>query len=417
MDGIGSYIGDTRSPSVGLVISSSCFLAIIAFFLIDIAYKREFPMRVRGHVYMIMLLFLLSSIASIFVAYNKGYPNLSFNVVIGNTIALLAPFHAFLAVVWYNRNMPEGTFVRLLLTGLCLMLIINLLGYGAGLSNVGHSMEGRLNLPFFQGLYAASSLMIFLNLLLLRQIGKNFTRISRWWWRAGFIACTLVMIYLINSRLTIMLFFVILALMFFKLIRSRAVYWVSLFTIPIVLSIRLLVYEIVSLPFFAGIMQRVDYEDVTSFNGRAYLWEIGMNWLLTDHRGLFFGNGMGGQYFLGLLDFYARLWSGGTSTLLHLHSSSLEIVVNQGLFGYCLFAALLYHIFVYFRKKYVNNEADGDVYPSIVFLLFLLQIDTFVYLANLGSIILAALVAKVCFRQPVTSRAEPKEEVMEMEMA
>ncbi|HEX7014372.1 MAG TPA: O-antigen ligase family protein [Cyclobacteriaceae bacterium] len=365
-----------------------------------------------------MLLFLLSSIAAIFVSYSKGYPNLSLNVAIGNAIALLVPFHAFLVVAWYNRNMPEGTFLRLMMTGLIVLLLVNLLGYAGGLSNQGHNLEGRLNLPFFQGLYAASSLMIFLNILFIRQISRHITRVTQWWWKVPFIGMNLVLIYLINSRLTMLLFLVVLALMFFKIVRSRAAYWASLFTIPIVLSMRFLVYEIVSMPVFAGIMQRVDFRDVTSFNGRAYLWEIGMNWLLVDQRGLFFGNGMGGQYFIGLLEFYARLWSGGKSALLHFHSSSLEIVVNQGLFGYLLYIALLYQVFIYFRKKYIQNEADGDVYPSIVFMLFLLQIDTFVYMTGLGSIILAALVAKVCLRNPAPSlsRAEPSETVAEMEV-
>lgn len=415
--GIGNYVIDTRSPSIGLVLSSSVFLLLIGFFLIDVLYKKSFPLRVKGNIYLIMLLFLLSTVASVFIALAKGYPRLSFNLAVGDAIAILAPFHGFLVVAWYNRNMPDGTFVRLMVAGLVTLLMVNLVGYAGGLSNQGHHMEGRLNLPFFGGLYAASSLMIFMNILFIRQINRNAIRVTQWWWKAGLFLCNLFMIYLINSRLTMMLFLLVLGLMFFNVIRSRVVYWVSLFTIPIVLSLRLLVYEILSMSVFSAIMQRVDFEDVTSFNGRAYIWELGMNWVLVDQRGLLFGNGMGGQYFLGLLEFYARLWSGGKSSILHFHSSALEIAVNQGLFGYVLYAVLLYKVFIYFRNKYVHNQPEGDVYPSIVFMLFLLQIDTFVYMNGLGALILAALVARICIRQPVPSRSEEAEKVLEMEVA
>lgn len=410
--GVGNYVTAAKSPSIGMLLSSSAYLGIIGFFLVDILYKKTFEMRLRPGIYWLMVLFLLSAIAALFVSQFRGFPNMSLNVTIGKAILQFLPFHAFLVVIWYNRNNSNDTLVRLTIAGLSLMLLVNLLGYGAGMTNQGHNLEGRLNLPFFGGLYSASSMMIFLCLIFFRQIGKRLTRPTQWAWRATFIACNFVMIYLINSRLAILIFFMVLMLMFFGMLRSRAIYWVSLFSIPIVLSLRFFLYEIVSLPFFAGIMQRVDFEDVTSFNGRAYLWEIGMNWLLVDQRGLLFGNGTGGQYFLDLLTFYARLWSGGKSDLLHFHSSSLEILVGQGLFGYLIYAILLYKIFTYFRAKYLRDEPDGDFFPGIVFLLFLLQLDTFVYVTGFGFLLFALLLARVCVIDPVKKTDLPKEELV-----
>jgi O-antigen ligase len=95
---------------------------------------------------------------------------------------------------------------------------------------------------------------------------------------------------------------------------------------------------------------------------------------------------------------------------MHFHSSSLEIAVNQGLFGYLIFAFLLYKLFAYYRAKYVLREPDGDFLPAIVFLLFLLQIDTFVYMAGLGFIIFALLLARVCVPQPVAKRVDSRVE-------
>jgi O-antigen ligase len=161
-------------------------------------------------------------------------------------------------------------------------------------------------------------------------------------------------------------------------------------------------------------MQRVDFEDVTSFNGRAYLWEIGMNWLMADQRGLLFGNGIGGQYFLDLLTFYARLWSAGQSDLLHFHSSSLEILVGQGIFGYVFYLILLYKLFVYYRGKYIQNKPEGDFFPAIVFLLFLLQLDTFVYVNGLGFLIVTVLLARACVKEPA-KRPEPVPEELLVE--
>src|SRR5690606_15277183 len=399
--GVGNYVTAAMSPSIGLLLSSSTYLAIIGFYLLDMIYKKSFEMKLRTGVYWLMVLFLLSAIAASFISQFKGFPNMSMNVTVGKAIALFVPFHAFLVVIWYNRYRGDEILVRLCIGGLSLLLLVNLLGYGAGMTNQGHSLAGRLNLPFFGGLYSASSMMIFLSLVLIRQVGMRLTRPTQWSWRLAFIAINFVMIYLINSRLAIMIFFMILIMMFFGAVRSRAVYWVSLFTIPIVLSLRFFLYEIVSLPFFAGIMQRVDFQDVTSFNGRAYLWEIGMNWLLTDQRGILFGNGTGGQYFLDLLTFYARLWSGGQSDLLHFHSSSLEMLVAQGLFGYVIYAILLYKVFAYFREKYLKDEPFGDFLPAFEFMLFLLQVDTFVYVTGFGFMLFAFLLARVCVKEPV----------------
>jgi hypothetical protein len=337
-------------------------------------------------------------------------------VTIASSVLLLAPFHAFIIVLWYNRNSRKDAFIRLSFISMSLLLLANLLGYAGGLTNQGHNLEGRLNLPFLGGLYSASSLMIFMNLVFVRQIARMLTDPGQWSWRIAYFSCNLIMIYYINSRLTIMLFLLVLLLMFSNVIRSRVVYWVSLFTIPIVLSLRLLLYEIMTLPPFIGIMQRVDFEDVTSFHGRSYLWEIGMNWLTEDRRGLIFGNGYGGQYFLDLLTVYARLWSGGKSDLVHFHSSSLEIVVNQGLFGYLIFAFLLYKLFAYYRVKYVLNEPDGDFLPAIVFLLFVLQIDTFVYMTGLGFVIFALLLARVCVQQPVAKKVDARVEAGTLSM-
>ncbi|HUM66785.1 MAG TPA: hypothetical protein PLV32_13090, partial [Chitinophagaceae bacterium] len=153
MFGIGNYISSTSSPSIGRLVSATPFVLIIVFYSLDMLYKRKLEMRLRKDVYGLMLLFLFSSIVSLFVSLQKGYPNASLYVAISRSLILLAPFHAFLIFLWYNRNSPDDTFVRLSFMGLSFLLLVNLIGFAGGLTNQGHHLEGRLNLPFLGGLY------------------------------------------------------------------------------------------------------------------------------------------------------------------------------------------------------------------------------------------------------------------------
>jgi len=59
---------------------------------------------------------------------------------------------------------------------------------------------------------------------------------------------------------------------------------------------------------FTVIMKRTDLVDVTTFNGRSFLWQRALDWLVYDQRGLIFGNGAGGQYSLHLIPDIAKLW-------------------------------------------------------------------------------------------------------------
>jgi hypothetical protein len=401
--GVGNYIAASMSPTIGLLITISGWLLIIAFFLLDAVYRREFKMNFRWRLYGLMTLFTLSTAASLYVAYYKGLPNTNLAIVTLRALLQILPFQAFVIVLWYNRNSDKKFLVRSTMLALTIMLFINLLGFMAGLQNAGHGFEGRLNLPFFPGIYTAAGMMLVMNLVFIRQIGRMWTDPGRWVWRVAFVLLNLVLVYFINSRLTMMVFLLVLAFTFLRLIRTNLVFWLSMFTLPIVLSLRYALYQILSLPAFVAVMQRVDFEDVTSFNGRAYLWEIGMHWLLEDQRGLLFGNGYGGQYFLDLLTFYARLWSGGKSDTVHFHSSSLEIAVNQGMLAFILFAYLLFRIFKYYRAKYFERHPDGDFYVAIIYMLFVLHIDTFVYM-GLGAILFGLLMARLVVKEEEPSK-------------
>ena len=113
-----------------------------------------------------MLVFILSSVASLFIALYKGLPESNVAQIATKSLLLLVPFHSFIVVVLYNE--AKGSLLRLTLYSLSLLLLFNLIGYfGLGLSNGTHSIDGRLNFPFLDGFYSGASLLAIIDLLLL----------------------------------------------------------------------------------------------------------------------------------------------------------------------------------------------------------------------------------------------------------
>jgi O-antigen ligase len=138
-------------------------------------------------------------------------------------------------------------------------------------------------------------------------------------------------------------------------------------------------------------------------------------WLLDDQRGLLFGNGYQGQYFLGILREIAMLWNPDTPEKMHFHSSSLEVMVNQGLLGIGLFMVIAYKLFKRYREKFAKGRLDGIFFFVLVYLLFDLQVSSFVYLDGYGSVIFTLLAAGVTLEKKHLEHAEKKtEDIVEM---
>ncbi len=411
--GIGIYISALYSPSVGYLISISPHLLIILFYIIDLMYSGEFEVRLNLNYYL-MLLFLLSSIASFFIALGKGLPEATFLMTISKSLLLIVPFHSFLIALLYNEK--QGSILRLSILSLSFLLAINLVGFFAlGLTNGVHSIEGRLNFPFLDGFYSGACLLAIINLMLLYYLKRSWGEPLRFTLLSFYFVFNLVLFFLINSRLTIMIFVFVLVLSMIGLIRMRGIYLLSLFTIPILLSSGLLIYEMLQLPGFSSLLQRVDIRDVTTFNGRAFLWQDAMDWLLTDQRGLLFGNGHKGHYFLGLISDVAKLWNEKNIHHMHLHSTSMEILVSQGIIFFLLFAILFYLVYSHYRSEHQMKKEDGAFYPVVVFLLFLVQVDNFLYVDGLGFVIFSliaskiAITSKVFVQQGVIDKSHPEE--------
>jgi O-antigen ligase len=206
----------------------------------------------------------------------------------------------------------------------------------------------------------------------------------------------------INSRLSFMIFLLLAVLFITRAIKvARGLYTISLFTMPLLLSFSLLVYQVLSTPFFVSILERVSKEDVTTFNGRSYIWNAVADWAFNDRTGILFGNGYKGHYKLHLLDFVAVLWGEPHSYNLHSHSTFTEVLTGQGIFGVVLVYMILWRGFRHYRKAYLENTIEAPIFAGLVYLLFIWQIDIFCYGVDIGHAILFAMMAPLCLKRPV----------------
>lgn len=391
--GLGSYVSASMSPAVGYIVSCLPHLAIVIFHVLDLLDKKEFVLKLNG-TYLLVLTYIMTMIISLFVALSKGLPEATMGLMICKSILLVVPFHAFIIVYLYNTD--ADLVPKLVLKGLILLLLFNLVGfYGLGLSNEVHSIEGRISFPFLEALYSGAFLIAIINLMLFYTLRKSITKPLTAFYSLSFFLINLFFFFNINSRLITLVFLLVIALMIFNVAKKFVgLYTVSIFTMPLLLNVGLLLYQILNLPVFQVIMQRVDLLDVITFHGRSLLWESAMDWLYFDQRGLIFGNGYKGHYFLDLLGDIIKLFDLKGVHHLHLHSSTLEIVVAQGLFGLTLYLIIFYKAYKYYKKRYQEGVKEGIFFPVVVFMMFVAHVDLLLYLDNLGGLVFAFVLAR-----------------------
>ncbi len=402
--GIGSYL-IPKQYTVGIITTILPHLAILGFYGIDLIYRgRVVPMVNR--VYWIGMLFIVSLIASMWVALGKGLPGLSTVNVLAISLQFIVPFNAAVVLQVYNRNNDDFSLARLLFQGLVILMVVNFIGYGAGLTNRLHGFPGRINLPFTMGIYSTAHLVAFLNLVLLFYIRDPVKRPGRFFLMSGLFMANMAIMISANSRLSLMIFMVLLILFIFQLIKAaKGIFVVSLFIMPLMMSFSLLIYEIISIPVIAELMGgRVDKEDVTTFNGRTYIWEAAWDWFMNDRTGLIFGNGYRGQYSIRMLDFVAKLWGEKDSFNLHMHSTFLEILMDQGLVGYTLFVLCMWHAFKFYRRHYQLRTIEAPLFAGVVYLLFIWQIDIFVYGIDQGNPLFFTVLSAAAIDQKFVKR-------------
>jgi len=372
---------------------------------IDLVYEGAKD-RVLTGTWWLCMAYLASLAASMLVAMRHGVPGVQTGNVVLSTLLFLAPFTAALVVIHCNRNDPAFRFGELLFMGLGLLLAINVLGYAAGIRSVGHSFEGRANFPFIRGIYTGAHVLAIWALMLLFKLRAPGQRpVAYALAGAALLLCMYFMVK-INSRLSFLIFLILGILFVTRAMKAaRGLYITSLFTMPLLLSSSLLLYQVLSQPFFTALVQRVSKEDVTTFNGRSYIWVAVGDWLMNDRTGILVGNGYKGHYTLGLLDFVAVLWDEPRPYNLHTHATVTEVLVAQGIFGVLLLYMLFWRAFRFYRERYVEGHHLAPVFAGFAYLLFIWQLDIFCYGVEIGHAILFCILAPLCYRPPVTSAA------------
>ncbi|MCB0791120.1 MAG: O-antigen ligase family protein [Flavobacteriales bacterium] len=389
--GIGNYLSIKNNFSTGVIFSVLPFILILVIYLVDLVYRNRFSAKVN-RVYLYGMLSIISLVASMIVALRNGIPGVNPVNATSMCVMFLVPFNATVVLHVYNRANDDFDFARLMLDGIGLLLLANLAGFAAGIGNLVHHFEGRVNLPFMFGIYDGAHLVALMNLMLLFYIRDFTNRPLTYIAALLFFVVNMGLMMDINSRLSVMIFIVLLGLFAFRAMKAiRGLYTISLFTMPLMMSFSLLIYQVLSLPFFTAILERVSKEDVTTFNGRTYIWTAAADWALNDRTGILFGNGYKGQYSLRLLDFVAVLWGEPHSYNLHMHSTFLEILIDQGVVGLVLMYVCMWHAFKFYRRQYLDGTNMSPLFGACVYLLFIWQIDIFCYGFEIGGAIFYCL--------------------------
>ena len=404
--GLGNYIGLKQGLSKGLILSNLPFLAILLFYAVDAVYRKRIGNMLSG-TYWLCMLYIGSLMASMFVGLRGGIPGLNSGNVLLSCLLFAAPFNAAVVVQFYHRDDDHFSFSTLLLKSLGLLIAINVLGYVAGIRSFGHSFEGRANFPFIRGIYTGAHVLSIISLMLLFHL-RDFTKRPL---SFSLIACALMlnlaMMMSINSRLSLMIFLLLAVMFLTRAIKvARGLYTISLFTMPLLLTFSLLVYQFLSLPVFQAVLQRVSKEDVTTFNGRSYIWNAVADWAWNDRTGFLFGNGYKGHYKLHMLDFVAKLWGEDHAYNLHTHSTFTEVAVAQGLFGLVLLYLLLWRGFKWYRSEYLDRTDQAPLFAGFVYVLFIWQIDIFCYGVDIGHAILFTMLSPLALRKSAVTRRE-----------
>lgn len=390
--GIGKYVAQVGNFSFGQILSVLPLLLICLLYIVDLLLHKDFTWRMNS-LYIWTLVFTCLCMVSFYMALANGYPGSNPANTFTLSLVALVMVHGVLAVQLYNTYNPSFSIAKLLYAGLTIDIAVNLVGYAAGLRNPIHSIEGRLNLPFGQGFYSTANTVAIVNLLILAKWlflkpGANEKILLALQFALnGFLMVSF------NSRLSILIFLLVCLLMVSKLmLRHRLVYWASLFTLPALLSFADLIYQVLQWGPLQQVLQRVSYKDVTGFNGRRDLWERGLHWIYTQGEGFLFGNGYHGYYTIGLINDLEAFWF-RSAVNLHMHSSVLEYALSIGAVGVVALMLVLYKTLGAVRRRIDLAHPDQILLGALVYLLFVFQIDNYVYIINFGSLIVLTIIS------------------------
>lgn len=396
--GYGAHELMAQGFAIGIFICSIPFVLILGFYTLDLVYGQIVLPSVNKKFYLVLgALLSISLSVPLGLHYNSPVINSANGALL--IVLFFVPFLSSVIIQVYNRNDPDFNMAWLVLKGFFAYLALNLMGMAAGMTNLLHAFPGRASPPFAMGIYDAAHMLSIVNLMLLFHLRDFKVNPLQWLALASVYLIDLGIILSINSRLSFMIFLVLTVLFLTQAMKAlRGLFLVSLFTMPLMMSFALLIYKILSLPLFAAMMERVDKKDITTFNGRTYIWTAIGDWVSDDRRGIIFGNGYNGQYHLRLLDGVAKLWGQPGAYRLHCHSAFLEMLVDQGIVGILLMYGVYWTGYKFYQKQYLTNAPMAPLYGAFVYMMFAWQIDIVGYAFYSGFLIVFLMMGPVVMK-------------------
>jgi len=104
-----------------------------------------------------------------------------------------------------------------------------------------------------------------------------------------------------------------------------------------------------------------------------------------------------GQAHIGLLKYMEKLWD-GDSFLIHMHSTFLEVLMDQGLIALVILYVLVYRGYRHYRAAYLAGTREAAMFAAFVYLMFIWQIDIFCYGMDIGAPLLFTFFSAFCIQ-------------------
>ena len=62
---------------------------------------------------------------------------------------------------------------------------------------------------------------------------------------------------------------------------------------------------------------------------------------------------------------------------------------------------LFYLVYRYYRRKHAQGNEEGAFFAVVVYMLFIMQVDTFLYLESFGSVIFSLMLSRIVIKDPL----------------
>jgi O-antigen ligase len=107
------------------------------------------------------------------------------------------------------------------------------------------------------------------------------------------------------------------------------------------------------------------------------------------------------------MDHIAVMWETDQPFDIHMHSTFLQVLIGQGVLGYVLMCLCMWHAYSRFRAHYLAGTNAAPLYAAVVYMLFIWQIDIFMYGMEIGNALFFCVLAYFALDDRYVTRNQP----------